>query len=192
MVRRQDLVGLLGRYISRPTRVCFRAMPRVLLVRHAHAIDDRAGLEDEARYLTSKGRRVTREVAAKLAELGLVPTRILTSPLVRAVQTAEILATIEAFEGPVEVHPPLTPGNPVALALAPLEDAGQHDLVFLVGHEPAMRAYAAHLLGVRRFPSFKKAGACLVRLRADGAGSFEWMLVPKTLELVESIDEIEA
>ena len=165
---------------------------RVLLLRHGQAIDGSSELPDADRYLTAKGRRVSRDVARLLAEHDVKPTRIITSPLVRAVQTAEIIAESHAFEGAIVVWRPLVPdGTSVLRALRPLDDATEHDTVALVGHEPLMRSMAAHLLGLSLFPGFKKSAVCLIKRKAGGTGAFRWMLVPRDMTLIDTIDDLE-
>jgi phosphohistidine phosphatase SixA len=73
------------------------------------------------------------------------------------------------------------------LALDALRDGA---LVALVGHEPSMSAFAGHLLGVA-FPPFKKSAVCAIRRSPSGRYGFEWMLVPKTLERVTSLEGLE-
>lgn len=143
---------------------------------------------DALRYLTPAGRRTVRRVGAALDEHGIVFSRIFTSPLVRAVQTAEILATSSDLEGPVEVWPALA-GGTTAHALAALEHAGDGDVVALVGHEPSIRTMAAHLTGFERFPPFRTGGACVIDVRA-GTGSFQWVLDPKRLERIDVVDDL--
>src|SRR5262249_9528193 len=65
---------------------------KVLLIRHTHAVDGDEALDDEARWLTAKGRTLARAVGARLRDDEIVPDAIVTSPLVRAVQTAELVA----------------------------------------------------------------------------------------------------
>ena len=67
----------------------------ILLIRHGHAVDEAPGLDDGGRWLSGKGRKVTRRVARWLSEKKKRrPVALWTSPLVRAVQTAEL-----AFDG---------------------------------------------------------------------------------------------
>lgn len=160
---------------------------RVLLMRHGEAVEGR-GLPDDVRWLTDKGRARTRRVAALLQDEGVRFDRIFTSALVRAVQTAEILASCGGFEGPVEVHEPLGHmGRLSGLSALDEHDAG---LWALVGHEPSMGMYASKLLG-RPFPPFRKSAVLM--LRRDGAHHrFEWYLRPGKLELVRSLDRLNA
>jgi len=153
---------------------------QVFLIRHGIAIDDAPGLGDEGRFLTPEGRKKTQHVGALLRkQIGRLD-RVLTSPLVRAVQTAEIVARELECED-VRALLALAPGAPISRVDAALEDAADAERVALVGHEPSMSAIAAHLLGLSSFPrSFKKAGVCAVTLDEPGAkGVFEWFIVPK-------------
>lgn len=109
------------------------------------------GLGDEARPLTTKARHAIFQhfelLADRMKDVGLV----LTSPLVRAVQTAQILAIAQKHEGPVRVVRGLLPDMPVG-ALEPLFHEHADQNVVLVGHQPSMGALAAHLLGMQSFP----------------------------------------
>src|SRR5881628_2985392 len=84
----------------------------ILLIRHGHAVDDAPGLGDAGRWLSAKGRKVTRKVARWLAKnRKRRPVTIWTSPLVRAVQTAEITAAEAAIKGEVKAISELSPGR---------------------------------------------------------------------------------
>ncbi len=76
---------------------------------------------------------------------------ILTSPLVRAVQTAQILALAQALAGPLRADRSLLPDMPVGSLDGVLAGHGAKALV-LVGHNPSMPAMAAHLLSLQAFP----------------------------------------
>lgn len=161
---------------------------QILLVRHGDAVEHGARTDGE-RWLTPKGRRATRAVAAVLGADGLVPQHMFTSPFVRAVQTCEILAADQGFDGSLEVLAALIPsGEPleVVRALDALDDC---ERVMLVGHEPSMSALAAELLGVD-FPPFNKSAVCSIRKSPTGRYGFEWMLVPRTLERVASLEAL--
>jgi phosphohistidine phosphatase len=153
---------------------------QVFLIRHGIAIDDAPGLGDEERYLTPEGRKKTQAVGALLRKQAGRLDRILTSPLVRAAQTAEIVAR-ELECDDVRVAMALVPGSTLARVDAAIEDAADAERLALVGHEPAMSAIAAHLLGLSSFPrAFKKAGVCALTLPEPGSrGRFEWFIVPK-------------
>jgi phosphohistidine phosphatase len=138
---------------------------KVILVRHGEASDPGA-IADGSRFLTARGRETTRAVGEKLRALALVPTQIYTSPLVRAVQTAELLALELGYAGVVIAHEPLAVGGSTARALSVLDDHGGGDVVMLVTHEPTIRALAGHLSGVgARFPAFPTSGVAVIQDR---------------------------
>ena len=156
---------------------------QVLLVRHAEAVDTRSARSDYDRWLTSEGRQTMFLVGNALVKWELRYSRIYTSPLVRAVQTAEILAASQPdFKGPVEVLSTLsTEEGSTAQALEPLEHASDDELIVMVTHMPKVGVLAAHLGQLATAPSFQPASACLLSLES-GQGCFQWMLDPHTLE----------
>ena len=83
---------------------------RIYLVRHAESVDRIPGMPDAARYLSAGGRASFREMARRFRDAGGRPTRIFTSPFVRAVQTAEILSEALQYFGEVAAAPQLVPG----------------------------------------------------------------------------------
>lgn len=157
---------------------------QVLLVRHAEAIDIRAAPTDHDRWLTDAGRQTATRVGKALTSHGLRYSCIYTSPLVRAVQTAEIVAATQpGFSGPLEVHAALSSEmGSTAQALEPLEHAGDDDLIVMVTHMPKVGVLAGHLCQLSTFPSFRTSSACLFSIE-DGKGRFQWMLDPETLQL---------
>lgn len=153
---------------------------RVLLIRHGEAIDPRSG-PDGSRHLTRRGREVSRAVARALEGRGVVPTVIYTSPLVRAVQTAEILAHAIDHRDPVLVHDHLVPNATTARALAVLDLHDDDDIVALISHEPTVHTLAGHLTGLGGgFPGFRTSGAAVIDL-AGGVGQLVGRLDPSTM-----------
>lgn len=157
---------------------------RLLLVRHGEAVDSRSAASDHDRWLTDAGRRTVTTVGEMLSRMDLHYTSVLTSPLVRAVQTAEILAAMQpGFDGPVRVHRALSSEEgTTAQALHPVEEAGSDDLIVMVGHMPKVGVLAAHLGRLAHAPAFGTSSACLLTVE-DGKGRLQWMLDPRTLEL---------
>lgn len=155
---------------------------RVLLVRHGEAVDMRSAPTDTDRWLTNAGRRAVTRLGEALTKLDLRYSCIYTSPLVRAVQTAEILAAVHPdFEGPVEVHRALgSEEGTTAQALAPLAHAHEDDLIVMVTHVPKIGVLVGHLCDLDTAPAFRTASAGLVEID-DGRGRFRWMLDPDTL-----------
>ena len=144
----------------------------------------RSAPTDQDRWLTDTGRQTVTKVGKALARLDLHYSCVYTSPLVRAVQTAEILAaTHPGFSGPLEVQPALSSEvGSTAQALEPLEHAGDDDLVVMVTHLPKVGVLAGHLCQLPTFPSFRTSAACLLSIEGN-KGRFQWMLDPETLEL---------
>jgi len=125
---------------------------KVILVRHGDAeADIPEGMEDDARSLSAKARLALLAHFTHLAPYFGTPGAIFTSPLVRAVQTATILAVALRFEGPLKTHRHLYPDSAVGALEAIMEGHADTTLV-LVGHQPTIGATAAHLLGLATFP----------------------------------------
>jgi phosphohistidine phosphatase len=128
-----------------------------------------------------------RKEARGLARLGVVLDVVLTSPLVRARQTAELVA------GGLEPRPPivnvesLTPDGSYAAVVADLEKHARKKRIALVGHEPAIGELAARLIGSRHSFEFKKGAVCRIDVEAippSGPGTLRWLLTPRVLRAV--------
>jgi phosphohistidine phosphatase len=141
---------------------------RIFLVRHGDAdAEIPEGLGDEARALTAKARATTTQHFSSLSErMGQVGL-ILTSPLVRTVQTAQILSFATKHDGLLKVHRCLLPDMPVGAVEPVLTEHADQNLV-LVGHQPSMGALAAHLLGMQSFPKPVNPGTVIALERTDG------------------------
>lgn len=152
---------------------------RVYLMRHGIAADGYA--VDEHRPLTLEGRRKAREIAALWASSGEPrPERWIVSPLVRAVQTCEIVVDAFGVEGPVEVSGDLTPDSRVSVA-AELVDGHFGEVLALVGHQPLIGSLAAFLLGLRSVPAAVQPGAVLAIDLPEEEGeepALAWHLIP--------------
>lgn len=152
-------------------------MPRmqVLLMRHARAVDEGPRLADEQRFLTLEGRRTALAVGRRLGELGAAVDAVLTSPLVRAVQTAELASQSLGYAGAVESFFALAPGLPVRLVAEEL--AAHGTCVLVVGHEPSISALGAFLASAPSFPPLRPGQAVMLE-----RGQPRWSLHPETLE----------
>ena len=140
---------------------------KLYLVRHAEAIERSGTKPDASRYLTTKGRLAFRKIARRVRRAGIAPDVIFTSPLLRAVQTAEILAERLKHEGPVVVAKELSPGFDLPALRSLLAEAGNPREAAFVGHEPDLGTLAAILLDVPGgFPLRKGA---VLALEADGS-----------------------
>jgi phosphohistidine phosphatase len=156
----------------------------ICLVRHAIAVERGSAdnVDDRARPLTPTGRKRMKEAAVGLARL-VTPTRLYSSPLLRACQTAEILASEWGL--PIAAMEALGTGAHQAvldqLNATPVED------VVLVGHEPWMSELLSLLLTgepMVMHTEFKKGQAALVACGVQvrpGSCTLEWLIPPAAL-----------
>jgi phosphohistidine phosphatase len=125
---------------------------RVTLIRHAEAGDDAP--RDEARALTARGREDARRLGQALARRGVEFTLMVASPLVRAVQTAEIVASEIGYRARLAVTDLLVPEGTASRVVAFLRSTEREmegaPSIALVAHEPILSAVAAALLGKAR------------------------------------------
>ena len=119
----------------------------LFLLRHADA--NTPAVTDDERRLSEKGIEQTRRVARFCSAHDLIPARILTSPIVRARETAEIFAAEAGGRDLVETAPFLAAGMQAQAALHSLKRWKEMASVMLVGHEPDFGVLIGHLLGVR-------------------------------------------
>jgi phosphohistidine phosphatase len=142
----------------------------VFLVRHAHAVDETVELPDEARHLSDTGRRAARQLGMRLRWHDCTPTTIWTSPLTRAVMTADLLAEKLEWQGPIESVPALAPDGSARAVVAALSALDPTGAVILVGHEPSLSGIGGMLTLRDDFPALLKAQAA----RIDGR-ELRWM-----------------
>jgi phosphohistidine phosphatase len=162
-------------------------MTEIYVVRHGIAVPSEGEIPDALRPLTSKGRRRFRRTARTFARLGRKLDLILTSPLVRAVQTAEILVgAVKDVE--VAVLEELDPKSGIERLLdAVARRANDLRAVALVGHEPQLSGLVAVLAGLRANEVQLSKGA-IVRLDladalAPGSADLRWTLNPMSKEV---------
>jgi phosphohistidine phosphatase len=136
---------------------------RVYLMRHATAEDPVTG-PDSGRRLTEQGRREAREAGKALLERGAAPVAILTSPRLRARETAELVAAELGGKMPVEVREPLTCGATSEIYRAELQTRSPGD-VLLVAHNPELSSFASSLAG--RMVSFRPSTVCCFEIEKD-------------------------
>ncbi len=159
------------------------------LVRHGLA-EERgdAWPDDTKRPLTDEGISRMRKAARGLARLGVSVEVVLTSPLVRARQTAEILAgALDPRPSLVNVDS-LAPDGAYAAVVADLEKHARKTRLALVGHEPMIGEFAARILGSRHPIEFKKGAVCRIDiddLPPAGPADLRWMLTPKILRALK-------
>lgn len=154
----------------------------VYFVRHGIAEDaDAWHGSDAQRPLTDKGRAKMDAIGKRLAELGIEPDAIVTSPLVRARQTAEIVAKALGAAGCVKDDERLADGFDVRRLGAILNERADAGCLMLVGHEPDMSAVVGHSIGDGRVEMKKGAVACVEFTDPASRGELLWLATPRIL-----------
>jgi phosphohistidine phosphatase len=152
---------------------------RLYLLRHANAAASAS--TDSARPLTEKGLAQAARVAFFCRDRGIAPELILTSPFVRAEQTAAMVAAELGRETVAASF--LASGMRPAVALEELRGYGRFDPVLLVGHEPDLSLLTATLLGLPDSQTLRIGKATLVALDVDalqpGGARLEFLIPEK-------------
>lgn len=157
------------------------------LMRHGIAVAEPSGTEsDSERRLTPKGIKRMRRAARGLRRLGISFDTIVTSPLVRARQTAEIVAEILGLESQLEEIPELAPERSVNHLISALARFHDREHLLLVGHNPLLiRAFSFFISGKDGLQiELKKGGFGCIEidgLPPSGPGTLHWLLTPKQL-----------
>jgi phosphohistidine phosphatase len=160
---------------------------QLYIVRHGIAVDreDPKCPPDAERYLTEEGLEKTKQVAAGVAAIGVTADLMLTSPYVRAAQTAEIFANaLEYNKQRIRQSNLLLPGAEPSLLFRELAKERQASSVFLFGHAPQLDDIIATALGSKRHvTALKKAGVAFVELKRVSPPMAElvWLATPKLL-----------
>jgi phosphohistidine phosphatase len=161
------------------------------IVRHAIAVErgDPAYPWDDDRPLTPEGIHKFRLAARGLEKMGAKPARILSSPLIRARQTAEIYRDAVAPDLEIEYTPTLKPESDFAETLGVVAALGAKSAA-VIGHEPHLSGFVSYLLcgsGPTSSLVFKKGATALVRFPAEpapGLGFLEWLIQPGALRRI--------
>jgi phosphohistidine phosphatase len=155
---------------------------QIYLLRHGIAEDARPGLRDFDRALTPEGGAKLRRVLERARAAGAVPTLILSSPLRRALQTAQLAAEVLRYSGRILRTRALIPDAPPAEAWAEIRGHGHEPALLLASHEPLMSSLAAFLLDSPTLVlDMKKAALVRIDCERSGpspSGVLKWMLTP--------------
>lgn len=159
----------------------------IYVVRHGIAIDreDPKCPPDPERYLTEEGIEKTKRVAVAVAALCTSPDLLLSSPYVRAMQTAEIFASaLDYSKQKIRRTDLLLPGAEPSLLFRELAKDKQTSTLFIFGHAPQLDDTIAAALGSKHHvTSLKKAGVALLELKrlSPPSGQLLWLAPPKLL-----------
>jgi phosphohistidine phosphatase len=170
----------------------YYAPMELFLLRHGPAVErGTRGFEDDStRPLTPKGRRQLRKTTAALKKLEADFDLILSSPLVRAKQTAEIVAAGLKLKKRLKFASALAPGGDADILMRQLErEKPGPKRILLVGHEPDLSQLASLLVagGPQLQLDFKKGGLCKLeadKLHAGKCATLAWLLTPKQMKLM--------
>jgi len=153
------------------------------LLRHGVAEDGHAHIPDAERALTSEGRRKLRQVLESAAAAGLEPSLILTSPLKRALQTAEIAQDVLKYKNELLRTKALAPGATAEQVWDEVRVHRDERSLLLVGHNPLLSELSGYLLGSSDVHVDFKKGAILridlVHFPARPKGVLRWYLTAK-------------
>jgi phosphohistidine phosphatase len=155
---------------------------KIYVLRHGIAEDQRAGKSDAARKLTAEGKQKLLRVLELARGTGVSVSLILSSPLVRAVETAELAAELLRYQGRIVQTEALLPESTPQSVWEQVRARKGESAVLLAGHEPLLSAVVAHLLGAPSLRvDFKKGAMVRVdcdRLSGEPDGVLKWMLTP--------------
>jgi phosphohistidine phosphatase len=152
------------------------------LLRHADAGDPEAWQgPDSIRPLSAKGRRQSKRLGDHLAAIGFTADAVITSPKVRAEQTADIVG--ERVKAKVTVDDRLAGPLDVEILEEILSDSGDPDRIIVVGHDPDFSDILSSLCG----PKVEMKKGALARIEIDrplraGRGTLRWLLPPDALK----------
>lgn len=155
----------------------------ILLLRHGIAEDARPGEADAERALTREGKQKLRALLRRLAKAGVRPSLVLTSPYLRARQTAEIARDVLAPEAMIVPARALAPGSTPQEAWEEIRLYSNQPSVLCSSHEPLCSELAGFLLGAPGLSIDFKKGA-VMRIDTDGAGprprgALRWFVIPR-------------
>lgn len=155
----------------------------LFFLRHGKAEDlsESAASDDFGRALTNKGIDETKALAEALERLEIVPDQILTSPLVRAKQTAEIVAKRLELKKELSETELLAPGCDLKQLRELIGGYRTCKSLMVVGHEPDFSSMIGQLIGGAGI-EMKKGALAAVSIESSlrpGAGVLEWLVTPK-------------
>jgi phosphohistidine phosphatase len=166
----------------------------IYLLRHGEAVvRGTPGYPNDDRPLTEDGIVKITEAARGIAEIVGKIDVIVSSPLIRALDTAKIAAEALGYDKKIITTEYLVPGYPQRSLFGFLKEYNNKDKIMLTGHEPHLGYLASFMLGTtERIIEFKKGGICRIDIKEfppDRKGKLIWHLTPKQLRLLANQTE---
>ncbi len=155
----------------------------IYILRHGIAEARSPGQGDAERRLTDEGKDKLHRVLAAARAVGVKPSLILASPLVRALESAEIAAQVLGCKHPTVPSDALLPSASPQAVWRLIRSHSDEEAILLAGHEPLLGETVSYLLGAPRVVVDLKKGA-LARIDLDELdqqprGVLQWLLTPK-------------
>lgn len=166
-------------------------MNEIYIIRHGAAAElDHEIVEEGYRYLSIHGRNHCKIVAQRLKDMKTRFDLIISSPIVRAVQTAEVFASVLKYEGEIKTAIELIGGNTYHRFTQMLGRYSHHKNIGLFGHAPDVNNFSTALIKGQDTKNlhinFKNASVCKINYDAEKEhGRLEWFLNSENMKLIE-------
>jgi len=167
------------------------SMNEVYIVRHGAAAElDNEIVQEGYRYLTIHGRNLCKIVALRLKDMKIRFDVIISSPIVRAVQTAEVFASVLKYDGEIKTAIELIGGNTFHRFTKMLKRYSHHKNIGIFGHAPDVNHFSTGLIKGQDIKNlhinFKNASVCKINYDTDiERGRLEWFLNSENMKLTE-------
>lgn len=167
-------------------------MNNIYIIRHAAAAElDNEIVEEGYRYLTIHGRNHCKIVAQRLKDMNTRFDIILSSPIVRAVQTAEVFGAALKYEGEIKTAIELIGGSTAARFLQMLKRYSHFNNIALFGHAPDVNNFSTLLINDGQNKNFninfKNSSVCKIEYDMEKEkGKLAWFLNSENMKLTES------
>ena len=158
---------------------------QLYILRHGIAENGKPGGSDPDRALTAEGKKKLRETLRAVQRAGVAPELMLSSPYLRAMETAAIAMEVLGYKEALLQTDALIPSSDPKPVWEEIRVHKSVASLMLVGHEPLLSALAAYLLGAPSvYVDMKKGAMIRIDIESFGPqprGVLKWMLVPKLI-----------
>jgi phosphohistidine phosphatase len=163
----------------------------IYIIRHGVAADlDNEIVEEGYRYLTIHGRNHCKIVAQKLKDMKIKFDAVFSSPLVRAVQTAEVFSQVLKYDGEIKTAIELIGGHSFSRFAQLLRRNSHNKSIGIFGHAPDVNTFSLNLIkdnNIKQLQlNFKNASVCKINYDVKTEkGEFVWFLNSDTMKIIE-------